>query len=155
VFRLEPIHVDAEGEELCGFKEIEFTFEEQGVRAEINILFAGDEAFHDFVDLRMDERFPAGDGDHGGAAFVRGRPALLGGEALIENVIGVLDFSATSAGQIATEEGLEHEHEGVPLVAAQFLSQNVGGDGPSLADGNWHKGSRKATNPDGYVNGTR
>ena len=136
-------------------KEVEFAFEEKGVGAEIDVFFAGDESLDDFIDLGMDEGFAAGDGNHGGTALVRGRPALFRSEAFAENVIRVLDFAAPGAGEVATEEGLEHENERVAFVSAQFLPENVRGDRPCLANGNWHKRSEKATNPDRYVNGSR
>jgi hypothetical protein len=147
--------VDAEGEEFGGFKEVELAFEKEGVGAEIDVFFAGDEALDDFIDLRMNEGFAAGDGNHGGTALVSRRPALFRSEAFAENVIGILDFTAAGAGEVATKEGLEHENERVALVAAEFLPEDIRSDGPSLADGNWHMGSGKATNPDRYVNGTR
>ena len=155
VLGLEPVHVDAEGEEFGGLKEVEFAFEEESVGAEVDVFFAGDEAFDNLVDFRVDEGLTPGNGDHGGAAFVGGGPALFGGEALAENVVRVLDFSATGTGKVATEERLEHEDERIAFVPAQFLPENVGGDRPCLADGNWHKRSEKATNPDRYVNGSR
>jgi hypothetical protein len=40
-------------------------------------------------------------------------------------VIGILDFTATCAGKVATEEGLEHEDEGIAFVATEFLSENI------------------------------
>ena len=154
MFGLESIHVDAEGEIFSGFKEIDFTFEEEGVGAEVYVFFAGDEAFDDFIDLGMDEGFTARDGDHGGPALIRRVPALLGCESFIENVIGILDFTATCAGKVATEQRLEHEDEGIAFVATEFLSENIGGNGPSLANRNWHRGSSEATNTIVYVNGT-
>jgi len=42
VFGFETIHVDAEGEVFCGFKEIELPLEEEGVGAKVDVLFAGD-----------------------------------------------------------------------------------------------------------------
>jgi hypothetical protein len=70
-------------------------------------------------------------------------------------MVGILDFAATGAGKVATEEGLEHEDERIVFVPTEFLSENVGGNGPCLADGNWHKRNEKATNPYRYVNGSR
>jgi hypothetical protein len=107
--------VDAEGEIFGGFKEIDFAFEEEGVGAEVYVFFTGDEAFDDFIDLGMDEGFTAGDGDHRGPALIRCVPALLGCESFIENVIGVLDFTAACAGKIAAEEGFEHEDKRIPF----------------------------------------
>jgi len=82
-------------------------------------------------------------------------PALLGCESFIENVIRILDFTATSAGKVATEKRLEHQDEGIAFVAAEFLSENIGGNRPSLANRNWHRRSSEATNTIAYVNGTR
>ena len=97
MFGLQAIHVDAKGEILGRFKKIDLSFEKEGVGAEINIFFPGNESIDDFIDLGMDERFTARYGDHGGAALIRGRPALFGGQAFIENVVGVLDFAAPRA----------------------------------------------------------
>ena len=155
VFGFETIHVDAEGEVFCGFKEIELPLEEEGVGAEVYVFFAGDEAFDDFIDLGMDQGFTAGDGDHRGPALIRRVPALLGCESFIENVIGILDFTATCAGKVTTEEGFEHEDKGIAFVATDFLSENIGGNCPSLANRNWHRRSSEATNTIAYVNGTR
>jgi len=147
--------MDAEGEEFGGLEEVELALQEKGIGAEVDVLFAGDETFHDLVDFGMDERLPAGDGNHGGAALIGGRPALFRSEALAENVVGILDFSATCAGEVAAEEGFEHENERIAFVSAQFLPENIGSDGPCLTDGNWHIRRKKATNPESYVNGSR
>jgi len=155
VFGFESVHVDAEGEIFGGFKEIDFAFEEEGVGAEVYVFFAGDEAFDDFVDLGMDEGFTSGDGDHWGPALIRCVPALLGGESFVENVIGILDFTAACAGKVATEERFEHEDERIAFVATEFLSENIRRNRPSLANRNWHRGSSEATNTIAYVNGTR
>jgi adenosylhomocysteine nucleosidase len=51
---------------------------------------------------------------------------------------GVLDFSAACAGEVAAEEGFQHENEGVSLFAGEFLPHHVGCDGPHLRDWNSH-----------------
>ena len=51
----------------AGFEEVDFFLEEEGVGAEIDVFFALDEAFDDFFDVGVEQRFAAGDGDHGGA----------------------------------------------------------------------------------------
>ena len=155
VFGFETIHVDAEGEVFCGFKEIELPLEEEGVGAKVDVFFAGDEAFDDRINLWMDQRFTARDGDHRGAALVGGVPALLGGEAFIKDVIGVLDFTATCAGKVAAEEGLEHKDKRIPFDPTQLLPEYVGGNCPSLANRNWHKRRDEATNLQSFVNGCR
>ncbi|MEI9999581.1 MAG: hypothetical protein WDO13_10655 [Verrucomicrobiota bacterium] len=79
------------------------------VRAEINVLLARDQALDDFPDLGMDERLTAGDADHRRAAFLDGVEALLRAQALLEDVLRVLDLAAAGAGEVALKEGLEHE----------------------------------------------
>jgi hypothetical protein len=125
MFFLQSVHVDGKCEVFGGLEEVDLAFEEEGVGAEINVFFAGHEAFDNLVDLRVDERFTARNGDHGGATFVGRVPTLLGGQAFVENVVGILDFATACAGKIATEEGLEHEHQRVVLVALEFLANDV------------------------------
>ena len=52
---------------------------------------------------------------------------------------GILDFAAAGAGEVAAEEGFEHEDEGVALAAAELLTEDVGGDGPHLGKRDGHK----------------
>jgi len=138
VLFLHAVHVDGEGELLVGGEEVELAFEKESVRAEINVAALGDEAVDDFLDFRVNERFAAGDADNGGTAFVGRGEGLLGGDALLEDVLGILNLAAAFALQIATEQGLEHEHERVAFHSADFLSEDVGADFESLGDGNGH-----------------
>ena len=80
VVLLLAVHVDAEGEVLAGREQVELFLEQQGVGAEVDVLFAGDQAFDDLLDLRVQQRLAAGDGDHRRAAFVDGVEALLRAE---------------------------------------------------------------------------
>jgi hypothetical protein len=133
------VHVDAEGEVFAGLEEIDFFLQKQGVGAEVDVFFALDEAFNDFLDLGMEEGFAAGDGDHGSAAFFNSIEALLGSEVFLEDVWRVLDFAAAGAGEVTAEEGFEHEDEGVPFIAAELLFEHVRGDGPHLGEGYGHR----------------
>ena len=126
------IEVHAEGEVFARLEEVEFLFQQQGVGAEIDIFLARDQAFDDLGDLGVHERFAAGDGDHGGAAFVDGAETFFGRKIFLQDVGGVLDLAASGAGQVAAEQGLEHEHERVLLAAGEFLAQDVGRNGPHL-----------------------
>jgi hypothetical protein len=130
--------MDAEGEIFAGLEEVDLFFQEQGVGAEIDVFFPGDEAGDDLFDLRVEQGLAPGDADHGGLAFLDGLEALLGGEIFLENVGGVLDFSAASACKIAAKEGFQHKNEGVSFFAGEFLPQHVGCDGPHLRDWNSH-----------------
>ena len=95
VFRFQSVHVNAEGEIFGRLKEINLSFQKEGIGAEINVLFSGDESFDDLVDLGMNQGFASGNRDHRGTAFVRSGPALFGSQSFIEDVVWVLDFSAT------------------------------------------------------------
>ena len=53
------------------------------------------------IDLGVDERFPAGDGDDGRAALVGGLPALLGGEVGAQDLLRMLDLAAALAFEVA------------------------------------------------------
>ena len=132
------VEVNRERQILAGMEEMNFFFQQQGVGAEVNIFLAGDQAFDDLVDLRVHERFAAGDGDHGGAAFVHGAEAFFGRKIFLKNVGGVLDFAASGAGEVTAEERLEHEHERVLLASGELLAEDVGGNRPHLRHWYWH-----------------
>ena len=132
------VHVDGEGEIFAGREEVDLFLEQQGVGAEVDVFLAGDEAFDDLADVGVEEGLAAGDGDHGGAALVGGFEAFFGRELFLEDVGGVLDFAAAGAGEVAAEQRLEHEHEGVLLAAGEALLEHVGCDGPHLGNGYAH-----------------
>ena len=58
--------------------------------------------------------------------------ALLRGEALAQDVLGILDLAAAGAGQVALEKRLEHEHKRIALVAGEALLQDIGCNRPHL-----------------------
>ena len=73
----------------------------------------------------MYQRLSAGDGDHRGAALVDGLQALLNAEALVQYLLGIIDFAATGTGEVATEQGFQHQHQGETLFAAQLFFENI------------------------------
>src|SRR6185312_6390119 len=81
----------------------------------------------------------AGYGDDGSAALVHGLEALGRAQALVQDLIRVIDLAATGAGEIAAEQRLEHEHQRVALVADQLLLGDVRADTNLLDDryGHW------------------
>ena len=126
------VEMDGEGEVL-GRRELrQAALEFERVGAEVDVLFARDEAVDDLDDLRMQQRLAAGDGDHGRAAFFDGGEALLGRELLLEDVRRILHLAAAGAGQVAAEERLEHEHKRIALVAREPLLEDVGCNRPHL-----------------------
>ena len=101
--------MDAERQVLGRRVVIELALQQNGVRAEINVLLPLNQPLHDRRHFRVDERLPAGDAHDWRAAFFGRRPALLWRQALVEDVIGVLNLSAARTGQVATEQRLEHQ----------------------------------------------
>ena len=126
------VNVDRKGQIFAGREEIEFFLEQERVGAEVDVLFARDEAFDDFVDLGVHQRFAAGNGDHRRAALVHGFEAFFGGQFLLQDVRGILDFAAAGAGQIAAEQRLEHEDKRVALAPRKLLLEDVGCNRPRL-----------------------
>ena len=70
--------MNVDREKFAGLEQVELFFEYQGVGAEVDVFPAGDQSFDDFRDLRMQQRFAAGDADHRSAAFFGGFEALFG-----------------------------------------------------------------------------
>ena len=133
-----PVEVDREREVPGRAEPVQVLLQEDRVGAEIDVLPAGDDALDDRVDLRVEERLPAGDRDHRRTALVDRGEALVDGELATEDVGGVLDLSASGAREVAPVEGLEHEDERVARAAPEALAQDVGRHRPDLREGNGH-----------------
>jgi len=131
---LEAIEVDGEGEVFGGLVLVEVFFEEECVGAEVDIFFLFDEFFYDEVHFGMEHGFAAEYGDDWCATFFDCFHALVEGEFLFEYVCGVLDFAASGAGEIAAEDGFEHEDEWVVFSSFESLFYDIGCDGVHLAD---------------------
>ena len=132
------IHVDAEAQVLAGLERIQLALQQQCIRTEIYEPLAGDELAGDVRDLRMEERFPAGDAHHRRAALVGGADAVLDREVFLQDRRGILDLPASRAGEVAAEKRLQHQHQGISLSAGQALSQYVSSDRHHLCYGNRH-----------------
>ena len=132
VFLALAIHVYGEGQVFAGRELVQLFFEQQRVGAQVDVFLARDQAVHDFGDLGMHQRLAAGDADHGRAAFFDGAEAFLGGELLLQNMGGILNFAAASAGEITAEQRLQHQDERIVLAALQPLADDVGGRRPHL-----------------------
>ena len=111
------VQVDGEGEVLARLEQRDLFLEQQRVGAEVDVFLARDQAFDDLVDLRMHQRFAAGDGDHGRAAFVDGFKTFFGRKVFLENVRRILDLAAARAGQVAAEQRLQHQDQRVALAS--------------------------------------
>src|ERR1035438_577276 len=93
-----PIKMHREGEVFRRRELRKAALEFQSVGAEVDVLLARDEAFDDLDDLRMKQRLPARDGDHGRATFIDGRKALFRGELLLQNMRRILHLAAPGTG---------------------------------------------------------
>jgi len=138
VMLLLAIHVDRKGEVLAGLEKVQLLLEQQRVRAQVDVLFAGHQTTDDLVDARVHQRFSARDGDGGHAALFHGAEALFGRQLTLQNMTGILDLPAAGARQVAAIERLQHEHQRVALAALQLLLEDITGDGPHLRRGNGH-----------------
>ena len=56
---------------------MELLFEQQRVAAQINVFLARDQSFDNLGNLRMQQRFAARNGNHGRAALIHRRQALI------------------------------------------------------------------------------
>src|ERR1700677_1923950 len=126
------IEMDGESQVLTGLKESDLLLEQQSVGAEIDVLLPRHQAFNNLANLRVHQRFAAGNGDHGRTALVDCPEALLGRELLLEDVCGILNFAAACASQIAAEQRFQHKNERVAFLPAQALLEHVAGHGPHL-----------------------
>ena len=133
-----PIHVHRKAEVFAGLEEMEFFLQQQGVGAEIDVFFARDQPFDDFVDFGMHQRFAAGDGDHRRAAFVHRFEALFRRQVHFQNVRRILNLAAARARQVAAEQRLQHEDQRIAVATGHALLQHIADDRPHLRNRNTH-----------------
>src|SRR5204863_8509594 len=115
---------------------LQLLLEENGVRAEVDVLAPRDQLGHEGADLRVHEGLAAGDADHRRPALLHRRQALRDAEMLPQYMSGVLDLAAAGTGEVAAEQRLEHEHEWIAGIPAQALLEDVAGDRPHLRQRN-------------------
>src|SRR5262245_35325639 len=108
----------------------------QCVGAKVDELLARDDAAHDFRQLLVQQRFAAGDGDNRRTTFVDGMQRVLDGHILVQDRIGIVDFSASGASQVASEQRLKHQDQRITLSAGQTLTDDVATDKQFLKKGN-------------------
>jgi hypothetical protein len=86
----------------------------------------------------MEERLSPRDRHHRRPTLIDRLEALLRREVRAENLRRMLDLSAAATGEIAPEEGLEHEHERVAMIATPPFAEYMPYDGDHLPDRNAH-----------------
>src|SRR6516225_2108793 len=111
-----------------GLEQIELLLQKQRIGAERNEFLALDQTAHDLADLLVDQRFPAGNGDHRRAALIGGIPTFLRRHAAIEDRVRIVDLAATGASEVATEQRLQHQNKRVALPAKQSLLDQIAAD---------------------------
>ena len=108
------------------------------VGAEVEVFAPGHDPRHDFLNLRVEQRFAARNGNHRSTALIHCAEALLGCEVRAENLRGLLNLAAPSAGEIAAKERLQHQHQRIPVVAPHPLRQHMPHNGDHLSDRHTH-----------------
>ena len=129
---LKPVEVDRKSQVGGWLKEVHFFLEQQRVGAQVNEFLARGNAVDDRFDLPVDQGFAARDRDDRCAAFIDRLKALLDRQAFVQDRIGIVDLAAPGAGQVAAEQGLEHQHQGIFLNPLEALFHNVGADAQLL-----------------------
>src|SRR5271169_753045 len=89
---------------------VELFFEQQRVGAQVDEFLALDDVSGDLADVAMQQRLTAGQNHDWGAAFIDRFQTFGNAQALIENRIGIVDFAAAGAGEVAPEQRFEHQH---------------------------------------------
>ena len=95
-------------------------------------------AAHDLADFLVQQRFAAGDHHHGRAAFVDRLHAVFIRQALVQDLVGIVDLAAARAGEIAAKQRLEHQDQGIAFPSEQMLLEDIGADARPLNDRDSH-----------------
>jgi hypothetical protein len=131
---LVAVEVDRPGEIRVRLILVDLLFEQQGVGAD-----------DDETALRISpRRFPADPcgsaarrrrSNDGRAAFVGRIQGVCDGDALVQDLVRVVDLAATRAVEIAAEERLQHHDERILLAAGKMLADDVAADLGDLLKG--------------------
>src|SRR5262245_57943877 len=138
VHRLIAVEMDRPGEGRMWLEVVDPLGQQQRVGAQDHKFLAREETFDDARNLAMEQRLATGDRDDRCAAFVDRRHALVVRQALIEDLVGIVDLAATGAGEVAAKQRLQHQHERIALAAGNVLAQHVSPDMSRLQKGNAH-----------------
>lgn len=85
---------------------------QEGVSIEINECPTCGNYCDDFQHFLVQQRFPAGGSDDGGASFIHRVSAVLHGKSLVQGCVGGVVLPATGAGEVAAEQRFQHQHQG-------------------------------------------
>ena len=138
VLGFKPVEVNREGQEFGRFEKIEFLFEQQRIGAQIYVFFAFDEFLDDLAHFLVQQWFATGNRDHRRAAFLDRLDTFGDRHAAVQNFVGIIDLAAAGAGEVAAEQGLQHQDQGIAVLSFQTLLEYVAADGNRLTYWNTH-----------------
>ena len=101
---------------------------EHRVRADIDDAFALQQARHEVLDVRVDERLAAANAHHRSAAFVGSLEAIFERHQILDGGRILADASAAGAGEVAGVQRFKLENRGKFLHAANLVADDVPGD---------------------------
>ena len=99
---------------------------------------ARDDAGDDLRHFLVNQRLAARNGHDGRAAFVDRAQGVLDADPLLQDLLRIIDLTATGAGEIALEQGFQHQHQGIALVAAQLAPGDIARNLVHLQQWNGH-----------------
>ena len=113
-------------------EQMQLLLKQQRIGAKRDEPLLRNQALDDLGHFLVDQGLAAGDGDHGRAAFLGRVQAFLHGHPAIEDRLGIIDLAATRARQIAAEQRLQHQNQGIALAAHKLLFEKICTDPPFL-----------------------
>src|SRR5215470_3320956 len=87
----------------------------------------------------MEQRLAASEHHDRGTAFVGGIKALVDAQALIEDGVRIIDLATAGAGEVTTEQGLQHQDQRIPSHTFQVATDNISAYADHLAQRNGHE----------------
>src|ERR1700730_13150435 len=87
-----------------------------------------DRALHNLRKFLVQQGLAPGDHDDRRAAFVDRREAIGERQALVENLVRIINLAAARAGKIAAEQRFEHQDERKALASRQALAHDIDAD---------------------------
>ena len=105
-----------------------FLAHEHGVGADVNDATLVQQTLDKFLDLRINGRFTAADGNHGGAAFLRRLQTIFQAHHVLQRGRVLADAATARARQVTGVQRLQLEHECKLLGLLDFVGDDVPGN---------------------------
>ena len=129
---LVAIEMDRPVEALVRLVLIDLLVEQQGVGADGDIFAFFQSAFDDFRQLFVQQWLATGQHHDRRAAFIHRMESVGDRDALVQDLVWIIDLAAASARQVTAKQRLEHEHERITLHALEVLSDDIRADRQGL-----------------------